>query len=148
VPKEISLFNSEKIYYKTYIGLKDQTDKELQSGVVYKFSCPGCQLSYIGKTDRCLRTRIKEHSSDKNSEVHKHIMSCEHFQYFQTLYLTYLTCTLLDQFDPHTTEAIIHQNCTIIDKSRHWSLLLYKESLHIHRQNRNLITELKPLSNL
>jgi hypothetical protein len=53
------------------------------------------------------------------------IMSCEHF---------HLPNTLLDQFDPHTTEAIIYQNCTIIDKSRHWSLLLYKESLHIHRQ--------------
>ena len=57
------------------VDLKDRTDKELQSSVVYKFSCPGCQLSYIGKTDRCLRTRIKEHSSDKNSEVHKHVMS-------------------------------------------------------------------------
>ena len=50
----------------------------------------------------------------------------------------YLPNTLLDQFDPHTTEAIIYQNCTIIDKSRHWSLLLYKESLHIHRQKPEL----------
>ena len=76
----------------TYLSLKDRMDKELQSSVVYKFSYPACQLSYIGKTDRCPRTRIKEHSSDKNSEVHKHIMSCEHFQYFQTLLkLTYPT---------------------------------------------------------
>ncbi len=120
----------------TYLNLKDRTDKELQSSVVYKFSCPGCQLSYIGKTDRCLRTRIKEHSSDKNSEVHRNIMSCEHFQYYQTL--LNLPNTLLAQFDPHTTEAIIYQNCVILDKSRHWSLLLYKESLHIHRQKPEL----------
>jgi hypothetical protein len=86
----------------TYLNLRDRTDKELQSSVVYKFSYPGCQLSYIGKTDRCSRTRIKEHSSNKNSEVHKHLMSCEHFQYFQTL--LNLPNTLLDQFDPHTTQ--------------------------------------------
>jgi hypothetical protein len=91
----------------TYLSLEDRTDKELQSSAVYKFICPGCQLSYIGKTDRCLRTRIKEHSSDKNSEVHKHIMSCEHFQYFMQTLLN-LPNTLLDQFDPHATEAIIY----------------------------------------
>ena len=73
---------------------------------------------------------------DKNSEVHKHIMSCEHFQYYQTL--LNLPNTLLAQFDPHTTEAIIYRNCVILDKSRHWSLLLYKESLHIHRQKPEL----------
>ena len=69
-------------------------------------------------------------SGSNYSEVHKHIMSCEHFQYYQTL--LNLPNTLLAQFDPHTTEAIIYQNCVILDKSRHWSLLLYKESLHIY----------------
>ena len=65
-----------------------------------------------------------------------YIMSCEHFQYYQTL--LNLPNTLLAQSDPHTTEAIIYQNCVILDKSRHWSLLLYKESLHIHRQKAEL----------
>ena len=31
------------------------------------------------KIDRCLRNRIKEHTTDKNSEVYKHINSCQHF---------------------------------------------------------------------
>jgi hypothetical protein len=130
-PNFITIYDTTST--NTYLSLKDRTDKELQSSVVYKFNCPGCQLSYIGKTDRCLRTRIKEHSSDITQKF-KHIYVM-HVNIFNTSrpHLTYLT-HYLDQFDPHTTEAIIYQNCTIIDKSRHWSLLLYKESLHIHRQ--------------
>ena len=37
--------------------------------VVYKFICPGCKASYIGKTDRCLATRIKEHTYCKDSSI-------------------------------------------------------------------------------
>jgi predicted GIY-YIG superfamily endonuclease len=41
--------------------------------VVYKFSCPGCSSSYIGKTDRCLYTRIKEHAKSDKSEIFNHV---------------------------------------------------------------------------
>jgi hypothetical protein len=37
-----------------------------QSSVVYEFTCPGCESRYIGKTDRCFYTRIKERSLNKN----------------------------------------------------------------------------------
>ena len=33
---------------------------------------------------------------------------------------------------------LIFNNCKIIDKSDHWSLLLYKESLAIRRRKPNL----------
>ena len=41
-----------------FVSCKDKTPEELQSSIVYKFSCPGCSKSYIGKTDRCLYTRL------------------------------------------------------------------------------------------
>ena len=41
-----------------FISLKDQTPKMYQSSVVYEFKCPGCNANYVGKTDRCLYTRI------------------------------------------------------------------------------------------
>ena len=40
-----------------------------KSFVVNDFKCPGCGLSYIGKTNRTLRERLLEHASDSNSVV-------------------------------------------------------------------------------
>ena len=119
----------------TFVSMKDRTPKELQSRVVYKFSCPGCQASYIGKTDHFLMTRIKEHAHDKESEIYKHINSCEHFLYYRTLFNFPHT---LHNFDDLTSESMIFNNCNILDKSRHWSLLLFKESLHIYRHRPEL----------
>ena len=111
------------------------SSKELQRSVVYKFSCPGCQASYIGKTDRCLMTGLKEHAQSKESEIYKHINSCEHLLYYRTLFNFPHTLFNLDDF---TSESIIFNNCKILDKSRHWSFLLFKESLYIHRQRPEL----------
>ena len=119
----------------TFLSLKDRTQKELQSSVVYKFICPGCKASYIGKTDRCLATRIKEHTYCKDSEIYKHINNCEHFLHFKTLINLPHTLHNLEML---TLQSLILNNCIIIDKSRHWSLLLYKESLHIQRQKPEL----------
>jgi hypothetical protein len=37
--------------------------------------------NYVGKTDRCLYTRIKEHSSLDSSEIYNHIISCNEFNF-------------------------------------------------------------------
>ena len=64
-----------------FVSCKDKTPKEFQSSVVYKFSYPGCAKAYIGKTDRCLYTRMKEHAStDNKSDIYKLMNSCEQFQ--------------------------------------------------------------------
>ena len=65
----------------------------------------------------------------------KHINACEHFQYYRTLLNFPYTLFNLDEF---TLESIIYNNCKILDKSRDWSLLLFKESLYIHRQRPEL----------
>lgn len=44
---------------------KDKIPTELKSGVVYEATCSKCSDSYIGKTCRHLKTRIKEHLSDQ-----------------------------------------------------------------------------------
>ena len=48
---------------------------------MYEFKCPGCNANYVGKTDRCLYTRIKEHSSLDSSEIYNHITSCNEFNF-------------------------------------------------------------------
>ena len=66
------IFISHKV--GQYFSNKDLIPKELQSYVVYKFTCGCCNASYIGETSRHLSTRIKEHlESDKESAVYKHL---------------------------------------------------------------------------
>ena len=48
--------------------------KYLRSFVVNRFTCPGCNASYIGETTRHLTTRIKEHlETDSKSHIFKHL---------------------------------------------------------------------------
>ena len=43
-----------------------------------KFTCPGCNINYIGKTERNLNERTTEHaSSDKTGAIKTHIDNSE-----------------------------------------------------------------------
>ena len=42
----------------------------------------------------------------------------------------------------NSTQLILN-NCKIVDKAEHWSLLLFKEALAIRRQNPSLNQEVK-----
>ncbi|XP_065671709.1 uncharacterized protein LOC136089584 [Hydra vulgaris] len=66
------IFTTNKI--QDCFCLKESLPKLLKSHVVYKFSCAGCNASYIGETSRHLATRINEHlKSDKQSHIFKHL---------------------------------------------------------------------------
>ncbi len=90
----------------------------------------------MGKTDRCLCTRLHEHATtDAKSEIYKHINTCDQFQY--------LTNLLQLNTDEHDTKqfdmtSFLLNNSHIIDKAQHWSSLLFKEALAIHQQNPEL----------
>ena len=115
-----------------FVSCKDRTPTEYQSSVVYKFACPGCRDSYIGKTERCLINRINEHATNSNSEIYKHIKSREDFEYLKTL--MELSPEMNTKIECNSTQLILN-NCKIINKAEFWSLLLFKEALAIHRQN-------------
>ena len=102
-----------------------------QSSIVYEFKCPGCNTNYVGKTDRCLYTRIKEHSYHDSSEIYIHICSCNEFNFIKNLLAlspydkdSNIKCLLTD---------LIFTNTKIIDKSKHWSLILFQESIAMGR---------------
>jgi len=48
-------------------------DTESQSLVVYELNCETCNTKYIGKTERILIHRMKEHSKSTNSACFQHI---------------------------------------------------------------------------
>ena len=95
----------------------------------------------MGKTDRCLAPRLKEHVHCKDSEIYKHINSCDYFLHIKMLINLPHT---LDDLDTFLLESLILDSCVITDKSRHLSLLLYIKNLYISSaNNRNSTTELK-----
>ena len=64
--------------------MKDQIPKLMKSYVVYQFNCPGCNASYIDKTERNLCTRTEEHTcSDKESAIYNHISHCSYYGYIE-----------------------------------------------------------------
>ena len=84
------------VCYKTtkmsfYTNTKDKTPLLSQSSLVYKFTCPGCSSSYVGKTERTLFERTEEHaypSKKKNdpSAIFEHLSTCTHYDHIWDLF--------------------------------------------------------------
>ena len=53
-----------------------------KSIVIYQFSCPGCESSYIGKTERTLFERTKEHVNRADSAIKGNLDNCSNMQHF------------------------------------------------------------------
>ena len=71
----------------SFFSFKDKIPSNLQSGVVYHYSCGCCSASYIGQTSRHFQTRIYEHlgisprtnkvlESPKYSAIREHVQQC------------------------------------------------------------------------
>ena len=109
-----------------FTNTKDKVPKPNKPNVVYEFTCPKCNSSYIGKTDRTLLERAKERAyKDQESAVNKHLNSC-----YDTNYLDSKSNKELTDF--------VMTNSKIMDSSSNWNLLLYKEALHIKRRKSTL----------
>ena len=57
--KLILLHNTSKLKY--FFRYKDILPNRMQAGVIYKFSCSGCNSAYVVITSQYLRTRACEH---------------------------------------------------------------------------------------
>ena len=111
---------------------KDKVPKQNKSNVVYKFTCPKCNINYIGKTDRTLLERVKEHAyKDKESAVNKHLNSC-----YDTAYLDAKSNKELIEFVLTNTKII-----DVLFKKLEFTTL--QEALHIKRRKPMLNNGLK-----
>ena len=83
----ITIYNTKNVSYFT--STKDKI-LELSRSNVYQVTCPGCQKSCLGKTDRCLEKRLAEHATrHNNSAVSQHFLQCEHAQFLADLHNQY-----------------------------------------------------------
>ena len=82
-------YETTKLSYFT--NTKDKISLLSQLSVVYKFVCPGCSSSYIGKTERNLWERTEQHAYKNNnlkeqSAIYEQLLTCEHYNHVVDLF--------------------------------------------------------------
>ena len=110
-----------------FTNMKDKLNKLNKSNVVYQFSCPGCESSYVGKTEQTLVEITKEHVTRANSAIKGHLDNCLNLEH-----LFSINNLILNDVNTHEFRLnIVRQNTRIIDESNNWNVLLFKEAYHI-----------------
>ena len=117
-----------------FTNTKDKTPSVNLSSVVYKFSCPGCSCSYIGKTQRTLHERTVEDEypnkkSNKQNAIYEHLSTCPHYSLIVDLFnvnIHDLSCNKIDINQ-------IRSNTIVLDKADNWNELLFKHPVSVPR---------------
>ena len=116
---------------------KDPVPTDQKSHVIYKIICPGCQKWYIGKTDRCFLTRMKEHGKKIEQPMYQHLQNCTYF--IENLQLLSLPTFREDvpetpdiDLQEHILNAVIN-NSSIICRNFNWSQLSFLEAFYIKK---------------
>lgn len=73
--------------------------------VVYKIECKNCKKFYIGSTTRPLHTRCREHATNINSSVHRHLITCNRSATFSESTMTSVISTDKDCANLRLREA-------------------------------------------
>ena len=65
------LYDTKKISF--YCNIKDKVPDDQRNHVIYKIKCPGCNVCYIRKTERCLITTITEYDTKVTEPMFKRL---------------------------------------------------------------------------
>ena len=130
-------YQTIKLYYFT--NTKDKTAFLSQSLVSYKSVCPGCKSCYVGKTDRTLHERTKEHTYIKDdkgeqSAIFEHLPWWTHYSHIVDLFKIDTNSFNSNQFNV----SQIRDNIIILDRGNNWNALLFKKALMIKKQRPSL----------
>ena len=98
--------------------MKDKLNKLSKSNAVYQFSCPGCESSYSGKTERTLFKRTKEHVICADSAIKGQLDNCLNVENLFSINNLILNDTNTHEFRLN----LICQNTRIIDQSNNWDI--------------------------
>ena len=110
--------------------MQDKLNKLGKSNVVYQFSCPGCESSYIGKTEQTLFKRRKYHVSRAGSAIKGHLDN-----YLNMEDLFSINNLIVNDFNTHEFRLnLVRQNTRIVFHSNNWNVLLFKEAYHINEK--------------
>ena len=146
----VTIHEKKKFFY--FLSNKDKMPNLSKSNVVYEVKCPGCSATYIGKTERCLQSRLSEHINPTKSAKGQHFHNCQHVQYIVSLHFAF--DKLYNSTDEYNNISAFISNL-IIDNSRilHTTnsrtpnFLLLLEALYIKYHSPSLNTGLKLAKN-
>ena len=145
--KKFSRLLSKKVNFRVmystnklsmFCSMKDKVPDSMKSNVIYKFTCPHCNGQYVGKAERNLCTRIKEHSHiptsgefNKFSAIFSHLHDdCEGFS----------ACarSIKDSEIDDYILKFVNDNTNILCSNNDWLELSFLESYYIKTEVPNL----------
>ena len=136
-------FQSTKVAF--YTSNKDKIPFLSNSGVIYKYTCPGCNSSYIGKTENTMFNRTKQHGwAQPDSAIRKHFKLCQPWKEIVGMFQT-------DSFEIDTMNfqvSCVRDNTEVINRSDNWLKLAFLESLAIKEWKPELNRGLKSCKEL
>ena len=129
----VKTYQTTKLNYQTtklsyFTNTKDKTPSLSQSSVIYKFVCPGCKSCYVGKADRTLHERTKEHAyakGDKNeqSAIYEQLSLCTHYGHITYLFQIDTSSFNSNQFNI----SQIRDNTIILDRGSNSNISFLKK---------------------
>ena len=105
----VVIHDTKKISF--YCNVKDKVPYEQRNNIIYRIRCPGCGGKYIGKTERCLISRMNEHGTRDTEPMFKHLSECEMFKETCNLYAL---PALHNESDPNETSLTSHILSTVL----------------------------------
>ena len=112
----------------SYFNFKDKFPKSLLSGIIYKYTCANCNVSYIGCTKRYWEKRLEEHTHI-SALTGKPLSGCQIFAPLQ-----HVKTAKCNPAGP----KVSRDDFEIIGKEKNQYLLQVKESILIKRDNPEL----------
>ena len=107
---------------------KDPVPSLSKSCLVYRYVCPGCSKSYIGKTECTLYSRSEQRGwKQKDSAIYHHFSDCPGLDHIRDL----LQLGLNDFDRKEFQISVVRENLDILHRSNNWLNLLFMESLAI-----------------
>ena len=134
--KFVVIYDTKKFSF--YCNVRDKVPHEQRNNIIYRITCPGCGEKYIGKTERCLISRMNEHGKRENEPMFKHLSECEIFKETCHLYALPSVYNEQDQNEISLTSHILSavlQNHEILNVNYNWSQLLLLEAYYIKKHN-------------
>ena len=105
-------------------------NKLSKSNVVYQFSWPDYESSNIGKTERTLFEKTKEHVTRVDSDIKGHLDNCSNVEHLFSIHNL-----ILNDINTHEFRLnLVRHSTRLIDQSNNWNILSFKEAYHI-REN-------------
>ena len=128
-----------------YTSNKDRIPFLSSSGVIYRYTCPGCNSTYVGKTESTLFNRTKQHGwTQPDSAIRKHFNHCKAWKYI--VGMSQIDGLEIDKMSFQIN--CVRENIEVINRSDNWLKLAFLESLAIKEWKPELNRGLKSCKDL